>query len=122
MRNRNPQLSSEHKHNAKYVGRRPIMPPKTGPTMQPMIAPIDDTNCVIALASGTLPPVILSAHSGAHCTEPQVPIRATDANEMARIVVFNRPDEKISLIGREAVPVTDSFQRSDSGTNNRIKN
>src|SRR5258708_4985794 len=121
MRNRYPQLNSEPRHNAKYVGRRPIMPPSTGPITQPMIAPIDDTNCVIALASGTLPSVILSAQSGAHCTEPQVPMRATEANEMARSVVVKRPEEKISRMGRETVPVTDSFQRSDSGTNKRIK-
>src|SRR6516164_781293 len=112
VRNRNPQLKREPRHKAKYVGRRPMMPPTTGPTTQPMIAPIDEMNCVIALASGTLPAVILSAQSGAHCTEPQVPIRATEANAIARTVVFKRPDEKISLIGRETVPDTDPFQRS----------
>src|SRR5262249_29642695 len=118
---RYPQVASDNRHNRKYVGRRPIDPPTSGPTRHPTIAPSAETRPVIALASGIFPSVSLSAQTGAHCTDPQVPIRAIEAKAIASRVVLRRPGEKISRIGRATIPVTDSFQRSDSGTNRRMK-
>src|SRR5262245_51408798 len=107
LRNRYPHVRSESRHRPKYVGHRPIKPPSKGPTTHPTIAPIAESRPVSAFASGILPPVILSAQSGAHCTEPHVPIRAIDAKAIARTVVLIRPCEKISFRGRDALTVTD---------------
>src|SRR5438876_11585197 len=71
---------------------------------------------MIALTAGTLPPVIWSAHDGIHCTMPHVAIRAMEANEIARRVVFLSEPEKISRMGRAAPFFTEALQRSDSGT------
>ena len=72
---------------------------------------------MLALACGIVPPVNWSAHSGSHCTDPQVPISAMEANAMANSVFLSRPALNISFTGRAVRCLADSFHRSDSGTN-----
>ena len=49
------------------------------------------------MAAGTRPPVIWSAQIGSHCTEPQVPISATEASPTPSNVRGSKPDATISL-------------------------
>src|SRR5689334_22370706 len=86
----------------------------------PTIAPKASNICVSALAIG-FPFESLSAHNGIHCTDPHVPIRATDANKIATKVTLISPPERISCNGLIFDFSDAAIQRFDSGTRNNIK-
>src|SRR5258706_15992679 len=63
--------------------------------------------------------VMLPTHAGIHCTQPQVPIRATPASMAPRSVVRRMPGAKISATFGLATLVEGAFDFSDSGMNIR---
>ena len=73
------------------------------------------------LAVGSATPAILSAQSGNHCTEPHVPISATEDSAVAIRVVFKSLGPKISCNGLIFVGLafTAACHFSDSGIKRR---
>jgi len=92
------------------------------PARQPEMAPSPATRPVQALAWGCVPPVSWSAHSGIHCTVPQVPMSTMAVSPVASSVTRRSPGAKISLTGFAGAPSAACRHFYDSGTNWRMKN